>query len=44
MSNFVQNTLLPVVPVEGPAGAVAVHLPRRVLVAQHVVTHHGEDT
>lgn len=40
MPYLVEDTLLPVFPVERPAWTVAVHLSRRVLVAQHVVTHH----
>lgn len=40
---LLEDALLAVVPVQRPARAVRVHLPRRVLVAQHVVAHHGED-
>ncbi|KAL0124863.1 hypothetical protein PUN28_006609 [Cardiocondyla obscurior] len=41
---FVEDTFLPVFPVQRPARAVTVHLPRRVFVAQHVVAHHREYT
>lgn len=40
MPYLVEDTLLPVFPIQRPARTVAVHLPCRVLVAQHVVTHH----
>jgi len=41
---LVEDTLFPILPVQRPARAIAVHLPRRVLVAQHVVAHHREYT
>lgn len=41
--NLLENSFFPVLPVEGPAWTVAVHLPGGVLVAQHVVAHHCED-
>ncbi len=42
MSDFVENALLPVLPVERPLGAVSVHLSGGVAVAEHVVAHDGE--
>ena len=39
---LVEDALLPVLPLERPTRTVAVHLARRVLVAQHVVAHHRE--
>ena len=44
MPNLVKDALLPVLPVERPMRAVAVHLPRRVPVAQNVVAHHLIET
>ena len=44
VADLLENALAPVFPLEDPAGAVAVHLARGVLVAQHVVAHHREDT
>lgn len=43
VSDLVQDAFLAVLPLEGPARAVAVHLTRRVFVAQHVVAHHRKD-
>lgn len=43
VADLVEDALLAVLPLQRPAGAVAVHLARRVLVAQHVVAHHRED-
>ncbi len=40
--DLVQDELLAVVPGERPRRTVAVVLPRRVLIAQHVVAHGGE--
>lgn len=41
--DLVQDALLAVLPLQRPARAVAVHLPRGELVTQHVVAHDGED-
>lgn len=37
--DFLHDAFLPVLPVEGPGWAVAVQLPRGVLVTKHVVAH-----
>lgn len=44
MPYLVEDTFLPVFPVQRPARTVAVHLPRGILVTQHVVTHYREYT
>ena len=40
--DLLHDGLLPVLPVQGPGGTVAVQLPRGVLVTEHVVAHHRE--
>lgn len=42
VGDFLHDAFLPVLPVEGPGRAVAVQLPRGVLVAQDVVAHDRE--
>ena len=43
VADLLEDALAPVLPFEHPTGAVAVHLTRRVFVAQDVVAHHRED-
>ena len=43
MADFFNNALFPVLPVEGPAGAVSVKLPGCVFITQDIITHHCED-
>lgn len=42
VGDLLHDAFLAVLPVEGPGRAVAVQLPRGVLVAQHVVAHDRE--
>ena len=43
VADLLEDALAPVLPFQHPTGAVAVHLTRRVFVAQDVVAHHRED-
>lgn len=44
VSDLLEDALLSVVPVQRPARTIAVHLPGRVFITQHIITHHSEDT
>lgn len=43
MSDFFDDPLLPVFPVERPGWTVAIHLACAILVTQHIVAHHREN-
>lgn len=43
VSDFLDDALLAVIPVERPRRTVAIHLACAVLVTQDIVAHHGEN-